>query len=52
MNHQLHLFQIDRDATPAEPPRAVGSFGGLAALMTQPGPAPTSAQVRRAQGGR
>ena len=85
MNHQVHLFQIDRDAKPADRAEPAGSFevvadnhdqaraaalarlqaegrtvrslsfladGGLAAVVTQPAPSPTSAQVRRAQGGR
>ena len=85
MNHQVHLFQIDRDAKPTDRPIPAGSFevtsdthdgaraaaiarleaegktirslsfladGGLAAVVTQPPPAPTAAQVRRAHGGR
>lgn len=85
MNHQVHIFQIDRDAKPTDHAEAVGSFevaagthdqarsaararlqaegrmvrslsfladGGLAAVVTQPAPSPTPAQVRRAQGGR
>jgi hypothetical protein len=85
MNHQVHLFQIDRDGKPTDPPQPVGTFeiaadtldaardaallrlasegrtvrslsflvhGGLAAVVTQPAPAPTAAQVRRARRGR
>jgi hypothetical protein len=85
MNHQVHIFQIDRDAKPADRPQPAGSFevdaddldaaraaalarlasdgrtvrslsfladGGLAAVVTQPAPAPTAAQIRRARGGR
>ena len=85
MNHQVHLFQIDRDAKPTEHPAPAGSFevtadtvddaraaaqaqlaaqgrtvrsmscladGGIAVVLTQPAPAPTAAQVRRARGGR
>lgn len=85
MNHQIHLFQIDRDAKPTDRPVLAGSFevtadtvdgaraaaqaqlaaegrtirsiscladGGIAVVLTQPAPAPTAAQVRRAQGGR
>lgn len=84
MNHQVHLFQIDRDATPADRARPVEGFevtadthdearkaalarltsdgrtvralsfltdGGLAAVVTQPPPAPSPAQVRRARRG-
>ena len=85
MNHQVHIFEIDRDAKPAERAQPVRSFpvvasthdqaraaalaqlaaegrtvrslsfladGGLAAVVTQPAPAPTPAQLRRARGGR
>jgi len=85
MNHQVHLFQIDRDAKPTDRAEPAGCFdvaadthdqaraaalarlqaegrtvrslsfladGGLAAVVTQPAPSPTPAQVRRAQGGR
>jgi hypothetical protein len=85
MNHQVHLFQIDRDAKPTDRPLPAGSFdvdadsldgartaalarlasegqtvrslsfladGGIAVVVTQPAPAPTAAQVRRARGGR
>jgi hypothetical protein len=85
MNHQVHLFEIDRDAKPTDRPAPAGSFevtadtvdgaraaareqltaqgrtirsiscladGGIAVVLTQPTPAPTAAQVRRAQGGR
>lgn len=87
MNHQVQLFQIDRDAKPTDRAQPVGSFavtadsheaarraalahlqaegrtvralsfladGGLAAVVTQPPPAPSPANVRRAQaqGGR
>jgi len=85
MNHQVHLYQIDRDAKPADPPQPTGRFqvtadtldgaraaaiarltaegktlrslsfladGGLAAVVMDPPPAPSAAQLRRAQGGR
>ncbi|TMQ08606.1 MAG: hypothetical protein E6J90_39800 [Deltaproteobacteria bacterium] len=26
MNHQVHLYQIDRDAKPTDPPRPTGGF--------------------------
>ena len=85
MNHQVHLFQIDRDAKPTDRAEPAGSFevaadtvdgaraaalarlkaegrtvrslslltdGGLAAVVTEPAPAPSPAQVRRARGGR
>ena len=85
MNHQVHLFQIDRDAKPTDRPQPIEGFevsadthdeartaalarltadgrtvralsfladGGLAAVVTQPPPAPSPAQVRRAQRGR
>ena len=85
MNHQVHLFQIDRDAKPTDRPQAAGSFdvdadtldgarsaaltrlasegrtvrslsfladGGLAAIVTQPPPAPKVAPARRVRGGR
>jgi hypothetical protein len=85
MNHQVHLFYIDRDAKPADRAQPAGTFtveadsheaarhaalghlgaaghtvralsfladGGLAAVVTQPPPAPSPANVRRALGGR
>ena len=85
MNHQIHIFQIDRDAKPADRAQPIEGFevtadshdearkaalarltadgrtvralsfladGGLAAVVTQPPPAPSPAQVRRARGGR
>jgi hypothetical protein len=85
MNHQVHIFQIDRDAKPTDRPAPAGSFevtadtvdgaraaaiarvaaegrtirsmscladGGISVVLTQPAPAPTAAQVRRARGGR
>jgi hypothetical protein len=85
MNHQVHLYQIDRDAKPTDPPRPAGGFevaadtldgaraaaiarltadgktirslsfraeGGLAAVVTEPPPAPSAVQLRRAKGGR
>jgi hypothetical protein len=85
MNHQVHLFQIDRDAKPTDRAEPTGNFeiaadtvdgaraaalarlhaegrtvrslshladGGLAAVVTQPAPAPSPAQIRRARGGR
>ena len=85
MNHHVHLFQIDRDAKPADRAQPIGGFevtadthdaarkaalarltadgqtvralsfladGGLAAVVTQPPPAPSPAQVRRARRGR
>jgi hypothetical protein len=85
MTHQVHIFHVDRDATPADRARPIGGFeltadthdaarkaalarltadgqtvralsfladGGLAAVVTQPPPAPSSPQVQRARGGR
>ena len=85
MNHQIQLFQIDRDAKPTDAPRPTGVFevaadtidgaraaaiarltdegktirslsfladGGFAVVLTEPPPAPSAAQVRRAKGGR
>lgn len=85
MNHQVRIFQIDRDAKPTDHAEPADSFdvaadthdqarsaalarlqaegrtvrslsfladGGLAAVVTQPAPSPTPAQVRRARGGR
>jgi hypothetical protein len=85
MNHQVHLFQIDRGAKPTDRPAPAGSFevtadtvdgaraaaqvqlaavgrtvrsmscladGGIAVVLTEPAPAPTAAQVRRARGAR
>ena len=84
MNHQVHVYQIGRDARPTDPPQPIDGFdvaadtvddaraaalarlasegrtvrslsfladGGLAAIVTQPSPAPTAAQVRRARRG-
>jgi hypothetical protein len=85
MTHQVHIFHVDRDATPTDRARRIGGFeltadtrdatreaalarltadgqtvralafladGDLAAVVTQPPSAPSSAQVRRARGGR
>lgn len=85
MNHPVQIFEIHRDATPADRPQAIGGFevtadtleearraalarlaadgrtvralsflagGGLAAVVTDPPPAPSAAQLRRVRGGR
>jgi len=84
MNHQVHIFQIDRDAKPADRAQAVGGLavtadihedarraalarlqadgrtvrslsflvdGSFAAVVTQPAPSPSPANVRRARAG-